>query len=233
MVKLRAEPLTWAGEGGLWMEEVVDWGEVARGCVKVRPQNLASVVWSLGKLAAAEVSAIGNCETGSNEPWEGGAGRESQGRAQGKRPLGDGQTARRRPQPARACCAARGSGGGVRYGVVGGLVEGWSGACGRGGASRVHTFVLFRATRADVGKAATIYARILPGHAWMGAAARQPPVMRMACLVLSMALLMYGSHILWYRPWTCRQTHATGHLDEEEKRTVPRVGSYKANANTP
>lgn len=110
-MKLRAEPLTWAREGSVWMEEGVDWGEGARGCVKVRPQNLASAVWWLGKLAAAEVSAIGNCETGSNEPWEGGAGRESQGRAgrkpeegaqERKRQLGDGQTARRRPQPARA-----------------------------------------------------------------------------------------------------------------------------------
>jgi hypothetical protein len=84
-------------------------------------------------------------------------------------------------------------------------------------------FVLFRATRANVGKPATItLASRLESMDGRGgttdAGHGQTRAMRMACLMLSMAILpaMYGSHILWYTTWTCYQTHASCPLEEDE-----------------
>jgi hypothetical protein len=159
-------------------------------------------------------------------------------KARGKRPLGDGQTARRRPQPARACCAARGSGGGVRCGLVGGLVEGWSGACGRGGASRVHTFAdLCPVSCHTSGRwkgchynCSHLVWRRMDGRSGTTASGHEDGLfgavygytnVRFACpVVQTMDMDMLPNT----RNWGSRR---------RRKRTVPRFGSYKANVNTP
>jgi hypothetical protein len=121
------------------------------GCVKVRPQNLGSS-GGLGNFTAVEASAICNFETAKQraDGWSG-AGKPRQG--------ANASTSTSTAN-ARGCSAVRCEGGGSR--VEGGGV-GWMRVCVCGSGvgagtgmllavvqSSVQTFVLFRATGANV-----------------------------------------------------------------------------------
>lgn len=159
--------------------------------MKVRPQN-ARVVWWLGRLAAAEVSAICTFETG-------GAGRESQGRARGRAP----GSWRRRGQSRLGCE----QGAVCDWGVV--VVVGW---CGIGAVScarvrlaveqtdSVQTFCpsAFGTTRANVGG--------LEGRMRVSVEAFHLGVIRLACLVGIVAMIRPSCvYIHLYYSDTCTQ----------------------------